>query len=155
MPGSGQSAQSPQKIKTCGEWGDVWAGCLQGLRECTPLGVGRGGRRPSAQHGELGECKWAWEAAGLEPWALQDPRFWDPARWVRSCLTPSKGVHLCWWLLGLQCTLRGLPQSTPGSCSVGLQLCVSSWWWRSHPSCFLQDTCDVLQLQPHQELPPL
>ena len=29
------------------------------------------------------------------------PRFWDLAKRVRSCLTPSKGVHLCWWPLGL------------------------------------------------------
>ena len=136
-------------VKWCGEW------LLSGLKEWVPLRVGR--RRK--------ETQWPWRGAGWvqvglggsRPGALSPPgpRFWDPAKRVRSCLTPSKGIHLCWWQLGLRGTPWGLPCSALGSCSVGLQLCVWSWWWRSCPSCFLQDTRDILQLQPRQELPTL
>ena len=137
------------EMKWCEEW------LLPGAQGMGALEVG--GRRKETQ------CPWGgarWVQVGLggsRPRALSPPgpRFWDPAKRVRSCLTPSKGVHLCWWPLGSRCTPRRLLCSAPGSCSVGLQLCVWSWWWRSRLSCFLQDTRDVLQLQPHQELPPL
>ena len=62
----------------------------RGSKNGCPWGCVGGGRRPSAHEGELGEYKWAWQAAGLEPWALQDtgseiwPRgsghVWLPAR---------------------------------------------------------------------------
>ena len=113
-------------VKWYGHW------LFTGAQECGLLGVGRAGRRPSAQQGELGECKCAREAADLERWALQDPGFWDPARRVRSCLTPSKGILLCLWPLGSPGTPRGLPRSALGSCSAGWQLCMGSC-----PSCSL------------------
>lgn len=50
------------------------SGCFQGPREWVPLEVGgRRKVRPSAHEGEPGECKWAWEAAGPEPWASRTP----------------------------------------------------------------------------------
>ena len=145
----------PTYDKDLGEvkWCEGWL--LPGAQGMGAPGVG--GRRKETQ------CPWrgsGWVQVGLggsRPGALSPsgPWFWDPTKRVRSCLTPSKGVHLCWWPLGLWCTARGLPRSAPGSCSVGLQLCVWSSLWRSRPSYFLQDTRDVLQLQPCQELPPL
>ena len=111
----------------------TWVGVgsrLRAHRKGRPAGVGRGGRRPSAQQGAPGECRWAWEAAGLNPCALQDPGFWDPATRVTSSLTPSTGVHLRWWPLGSPGAPRGSPRSTPGSCVAGSQLCLGSC-----PSC--------------------
>ena len=62
----------------------------RGSKNGCPWGWVEGGRRPSAHEGDLGEYKWVWEAAGLEPWALQDPgseiwpigsgHVWLPAR---------------------------------------------------------------------------
>ena len=98
-----------------------------------------GGRRPSAHEGSrVSACG----PGGSRPGALNPPGpwFWDLAKRVRSCLTPSKDVHLCWWPLGSRCTPRGLPHSAPGSCSVGLQLCVWSWRWRNRPSCSFSRT---------------
>ena len=45
--------------------------------------MGRGGRRPRAQQGAPGERRWAWEAAGLNPCALQDPGSEVPLRGSR------------------------------------------------------------------------
>ena len=50
-------------VKRCEEW--LLPGA-QGMCGC-PFGWVGGGRRPSAHEGEPDECKWAWEAAGLEP----------------------------------------------------------------------------------------
>ena len=50
-------------MKRCEEW--LLPGA-QGMCGC-PFGWMGGRRRPSAHEGEQGECKWAWEAAGLEP----------------------------------------------------------------------------------------
>ena len=77
----------------------------RGSKNGWPWGWVGGGRRPSAHKGELGECKWAWEAAGLKAWALQDPgseirprgsgHVWLPAR-VFTCAGDRlvREVHL-------------------------------------------------------------
>ena len=68
----------------------------RGSKNGCPWGCVGGGRRPSAHEGELGEYKWAWQAAGLEPWALQDPG---------SEIWPRESGHV--WLLARAFTCAG------------------------------------------------
>ena len=107
-------------VKWCGHW--LFTGA-QGMW------APRGGQRRKENQCPAGRPGWVQVGlGGSRPGALSPPgpRFWDLAKKVRSCLTPSKGVHLCWWQLGSRCTPQGLPCSALGSCSVGLQLCVWS-----------------------------
>ena len=118
-----------------------------------PWGWVGGGRRPSAPEGEPGECKWVWEAASLEPWALQDP---SSETWPRG------SGHV--WLPARVFTCAG----DRLFCDVHLGVSRAQPWgasrWGCSCACGAGDgeaalpavyTRDVLQLQPCQELPPL